>query len=243
MRHLFFLLSVSVLFFALSGCTTKDGASPGPSKPVLTASFQPGVYPDAGYDGLKDTTIANGTDSNKNHGACADLELTAYATGRVTRTLLKFDLGTEIPSGATIKNAHISFHSPLITNNPSFIVMKLPKTWTEGEGNCSGYLAPGLENGATWNDAVPGSSAWDAPGSGASVNAADPKTVSTTGEFTLDLYASTVQSWLDSPADNHGIILRLQDEAPATDVRLYIKSKESGEAAERPKLVVEYTEP
>ena len=186
----------------------------------VTVPFQDGV---AGYSGTRDTKLLSSA-PDSNFGGDAALELDGSPDGSA---LLYWDL-TSIPSGSIIKAVDITVN---ITNgsNHVFNFFEALRSWVESE--------------ATWNNYASGQS-WqlvggDGPGDRGSTVLASVS--GSKGLKTISLNpagVAVVQSWVDSPASNHGFIVL--NYAGASD-GLDFSSRENRTAANRPKLTTTYT--
>ena len=102
------------------------------------------------------------------------------------------------------------------------------------------------ESEATWNQAANGES-WDVAGAqSAGVHGASPVatlTASSKGQVTLELNAvglAMVQSWIDNPSSNQGIII--QDYVEGSN-GLDVSSREASNVSQRPRLEITYVLP
>lgn len=195
------------------------------SSPV-TMVFQDGVFPYGSYEGTRDTKIyAN--NSTSNYGTASTLEVDGSPD---IASLIRWDLSA-IPVGSTVTSVTIELS---ITNSTSdnYEVYALQRAWDEMT--------------ATWNQAAAGTP-WST--GGASGGGDRGSTVlgqlasSSTGTYQVTLNAAglaTVQSWIDSPSTNHGIIF--QDYLDAKNGADFA-SREATDASQRPKLSITYQPP
>lgn len=162
-----------------------------------------------------------------------------YSAGRILRTLFRWDLSS-IPSGVSVDDATMSLFTVSGSNHTSdmhdvdcFLVLSANTGWTEG--------------GATWNTRD-GSNAWEGQNgcgeSGTDHNAtsmgAFPGGASTENE---EKQASLTPSHVESMIENnHGMIIRGQDESSNTHSYDYAYSSNGGTASLLPKMVIDYTE-
>jgi len=175
------------------------------------------------------------------------------AGGDIRRTLLRFDLSA-IPAGSTIDSATLTLfmnHTTSGTVNNSLHV--ITSSWTEGTSDPGGEEGGGTgaeQNDVTWiyrsyNEPTPlASPAWTAPGGDFVLTPSDTTPVNAAGQsytwasaqMTLD-----IQSWLDSPADNHGWIV-IGNEISNTTTKRFI-SRQHTNPALHPTLAVSFTPP
>jgi hypothetical protein len=131
------------------------------------------------------------------------------------RTLLRFDLPSEISAGATITRAVLGFS---VTREPSgavastFHAHRMLKGWQEGRGTGNTGSAA-LSGESTWANQVHPDVPWSAAGgaSGTDYLATSSASVLVEGDGPFELegaaLAADVQAWLADPAQNFGWIL------------------------------------
>lgn len=193
--------------------------APISAPPVTTSiSFQGGVAPSLAYQGASDTWLDADHPAAKKGGATK-----CEADGDEKSAVLRWDTSA-IPAGSIIDEVTITLHVTNATNSRGYYVYPLARDWTEAH--------------ATWNnygDALP----WQLPGAnGVLDRAATPVgkwTPLTTGKQTFSLNPAVVQSWLNNPSANHGILIANQDNSNGVD--FYCRE---ASAADRPKLTVVY---
>jgi hypothetical protein len=195
---------------------------------VVTVSFQDGSAPDPAYAGGDDTYLSQSSTGSNFGGAskCLVDGDDPQGTHRDLACLLRWDLSS-IPAGSTVTAASITLN---VTNAST--------------GSYSVYqvLEPWLEPEATWEvyaNALP----WGAPGA---MGSQDRGTVvlgtiaaSKTGLRTFSLDSAgiaVVQSWINSPQTNHGVIIADGNIRDGAD----FSSNETTIAENRPKLTVQY---
>lgn len=150
-------------------------------------------------------------------------------SGKGSSVLLKFDVSSMVPAGATIKSASLEVN---VTNSSThgFPIYALKRDWSETDSN--------------WNDASSGE-AWETAGA---TGANDRETtvlgtasLGSVGRGTTPLNGSgvaKVQQWLDTPSSNHGIIIAPDGTDDNDGLRFAIREV----AASEPVLKVTYTE-
>ncbi|MDO9187447.1 MAG: DUF4347 domain-containing protein [Bacteroidia bacterium] len=185
---------------------------------LATTTFQQGV---SGYSGTTDTYL-DSSSSGTNFGLSSVLQM--YNFLGTQQSLVNFDLSS-IPVGSIVTSASVTFTSSInLGLVPTVNMYKM--------------LSPWVENTSTWNTL----------GGGVSTN--DIEALSTadaswgaliglggTATFTSASVASTVQSWINNPANNNGWLLT----AGLTSVQFY--SSEEVTTTYRPQLSVIYTAP
>ncbi len=189
----------------------------------FTQSFQDGVLPDPTYAGTRDVRIKV-ADPSRNYERTTIL----VADGDPSiASLLQWDLGL-IPSGVTVQSATLSLNVIGATAD-SYEIYELTQDWVEAE--------------VTWNEYSSGN-AWEI--SGAAGDTDRRPTVlgaigpTSTGLASFPLGAAgiaTVQTWIDDPTRNHGVII--QDYVSATD-SVAFDSSEDATPTFHPRLDVTY---
>ena len=215
----------------------------------MTMTFQDGVSPGASYAGTTDLILASDANGNANLGGYETLE-TFYDTSEVRRTLLRWDL-TNIPDGSVIEGATVELyrHDGYTENDMEIALYRVTRGWTEGTGD---DLWPGggyVPDGATW-DTYDGSGAWSSQGGDydATTDYGDgPNGIvdrvtlpDGTGNGWVSLDATgAMRDWVEDGVSNQGLLLRpLSGEYTYH----YFRSRNYGTAAQRPRLVVTYTD-
>lgn len=204
--------------------------STGGTTPV-TRTFQDGVSPSSTYAGTRDTYLSQNAPTTTFGGAATILVdgSDPQGSGKDLSTLIKWDVSS-IPSGSAVQSARITFN--VVNVSPqTYEAYALKRPWVEGQ--------------ATWNVYATGA-AWEIPGArGASDRGSTvlgALTGSATGLYSFSLNGSgvaLVQSWVNTPSQNHGLILA---DAANTD-GVDLSSSEAGTASLRPKLSVTYVPP
>ena len=194
---------------------------------LVEECFQDAVCPDAGYAGTSDAYLSEAAPS-ANAGAALDLLVDGSDPSPFDKaTVIRWDTSS-IPVGSTVESAQITFNITNPTPN-LYELYQLIRPWDESV--------------VSWNAATAGDN-WDTAGA---QDATDRNptvlgelSIGTTGIYTLPLNTdgvAAVQSWVDSPAANQGIIIANSTSGDGVD----FDSREVGIAANRPKLTVTYT--
>jgi spore coat protein A len=199
------------------------------------------------YHGL----LANeptGTFEDNSCGAGPDVFAGVTLRGFIRRALLQFDVAGAIPEGSSIDGATLTLNANLTldTLNATTTLHPVLQAWGEGSVDCrQNGGGQGLEadtGDATWLDAKFQQVPWSSSGGdfgAASASAVVPLV----GDAVWDDAANPgmlgdVQSWLDTPAGNHGWIV-IGDEARPSTTRRF----SSREGSVAPVLTVDFTPP
>lgn len=196
---------------------------------TVTKAFQNGVAPTTSYAGTRDAHISEVAPTT-NTGSANPLVVDGDAgSGKDMYVLFRWDVGA-VPPGSTVQSARIKLYVTN-TSTQTYELYRLSRTWTE--------------TGATWNQAAAGTN-WAVPGAKGSTDRGSTVrgtvTATAAGVVTVTLNSSgvsVVQSWVDSPSGNYGLILA--DAANADS--LQFASREAATASQRPRLEVTYTPP
>jgi len=188
----------------------------------VTVSFQDGGSPTFAYAGARDTRIS-AVQPDKNYGTSTTLWANG-ADGNVA--LLKWE-NLNIPAGSMVKAATLTLNVTLPSNG-TYNLHALKHDWTQSQATWNVYST-------RHNWEVPGAQGTADRGTTVLGTVAAPST----GQYTITLNASgvaLVQSWIDEPNKNRGIIL----DNPAVTDDLAFDSREAVTASTRPKLTITY---
>jgi len=133
----------------------------------------------------------------------------------IRRALIGFNVSASLPAGAQVQSAKLKLQLNKIGPSGAgtqLALHKLTETWGEGTSqNLSGGTgAAATINDATWTQRFFNILAWSSPG-GVFAPSASATAVAAFGPVTFNTNAqmvSDVQSWLNTPANNAGWILR-----------------------------------
>src|SRR5215208_3055185 len=166
---------------------------------------------------------------NKNHGTVTSLGVDGdepAGTGKDKSALLKWDLST-IPAGARISSASVTLN---VTNNSTenYQAYEIKRPW--------------VESATTWRLYAAGNS-WQIAGARGSLDrgttVAGNVSPSAMGKQTFALSPNVVQSWVDSPASNNGIIIANETNTDGFD----FTSRETTLSSNSPQITVTYSAP
>ncbi len=196
---------------------------------MVTRTVQDGVSPTSCYNGTRDSYISeaqlpNGADPGRETLLLVDgSDPSPYDKASV----LKWNLtGARLPANIVVQSAAIIIDVVNETSGP-YELFGLKRAWDEYQ--------------VTWDDAANGSP-WQIPGA-FGANDRDPTEIgilgnTPVGKKTIDLNAAgvaLVQSWLDNPSGNHGLIIANSSTSNGLD----FSSREAG-PADRPALRITY---
>lgn len=222
------------------------------------ATFQNGQNNPFGagtYAGADDTRIRGGTDFQHNNWGQGYYAYTIM--GIQAYSLIRFDVSSMAGEYNSIESVTLTFKTDNDVNNVPFALHAISAAnadWVEGTGDENGITAGGIANAATFAKKFDTSGTgvdvdW-VGGPGLGVGTATPgynPTPAVTGIWnvsggdgmmTITLPASLIQSWIDNPAANGGLIL-LETGTPSGQ---YIVFKGSESAPQNyPKLEINYT--
>lgn len=193
---------------------------------TVTIAFQDGVSPSTGYTGAQDAWL-RGSQATTNTGTDQRMDADSDSSGSDEWSVLRWSL-TDIPAGAVVQSAAISidvFDASVTTYN----LYSLLKDWVETQVTFNNYRT---------------NQAWQSPGA-AGVTDRGPivgvlDSMNTTGIKQIPLNAAgiaLVQSWIDNPSTNNGVIIAND---AATD-GLEMRTSEYGTLASRPRLSISYS--
>ncbi|MEQ4210402.1 DNRLRE domain-containing protein [Actinopolymorpha sp. B9G3] len=147
-----------------------------------------------------------------------------------TRVLVEFPDLSAIPSGVTVTDADL-------------MLWKTEATGSGATVDAHALTAPYAETTATWNQAATGD-AWTPGGE------YDPQVGDSVSGIDLDPKRHTwwmddvVQGWVDDPASNHGLLLKVRDESASGPQQraIFLSGEFTRDLELRPQLVVQYLE-
>jgi len=182
-----------------------------------------------------------------NYGAAANLRIGTSSGGVVHRPLLAFDL-RDIPARATVSAATLTLSYPATTAPTNLAgreieLHRVTRAWEEGKGTYPGQCDG---SGADWSE-TQGGVHWTTSTGGGDVDAvADAivglKSRGTDGSDSFTV-TSLVQEWVNGTAPNHGMLLKLNNEAVPTDNPYFdYQSDDAADPTLRPSLTVTFAD-
>jgi len=219
-----FLIVLSVLLFGSCAEQGPSGPAGADGDGLVVASFQDGVYPTAAYAGTMNARLAHGSmdTNNTSYFSAGILSVSSY-----WRQLVKFDVSSMSGTGLAVKKAYITFSVDEADGATTITAYALSTDW--------------VENQVTWNSYSTGNS-WTTPGGDFGNSASSSLTVGQAGTFSLEISASLVQSWIDSPALNYGLLIKASNETTPLN-RFHAFVRTDLPVSVRPRLTVYYTAP
>ena len=195
---------------------------------------------------MDNTLIENATGSLSNGGGPEMFagRLGNNGGGIIQRAVLKFNVASAIPPGATITAVSLQLNmSKTNSGSQTVLLKKMTADWGEGSSsNSTGQGAPSTSNDATWLHRFYNASTWATQGGDFSATTSASTAVDAVGLYTWGSNAqmiADVQSWRTSPSSNFGWILIGGESTPLTIKRF--DTRETTTAANRPHLAIVYT--
>ena len=195
-----------------------------------TISFQDGVSPGPSYFGTIDTVLSQ-NEPNTNFGNDFSLYVNGDdppGSGDDLSTLLYWDISS-IPIGSIVEEVSIALNV-FNASNHSYQVHEMKRDWAESE--------------SSWNICSSGQG-WEIPGALGSQDSGSTVLGSffpnATGTDVINLNSegvALIQSWVDNPSGNHGLIIRNSSTTDGSE----FDSREVETMSNRPKLTVFYTD-
>jgi hypothetical protein len=195
------------------------------SKPIVfTREYQEG----AGYAGMRDTELS-GADPNRAFGSEEVLEVDGdEIEGKKLYALVRWDL-SDLPAGAVVRSAVVTLNVVNESQGTGYSFYELKRPWNEAE--------------ATWKFAA-AQQPWRIPGARSTsdrgsevLGTVAPRTKGELKILLLPAGEALIQSWIRTPASNHGMILA--NDANADGFKF--SSREAPVHERRPKLTLTYT--
>ena len=164
------------------------------------------------------------------------------------RTLLRFDVSA-IPAGSTITSVQLQIDINQASNSAPLpaSIHSVTRAWCEGPTipvGAQGGGANAQAGDATWYAACQPTSSWTIPGGDYIATVLSSQLVVGAAKVTWPSspdFAAVVQSWLDAPATNTGLLVR-GDESTENTARRMLARETSGEG-KRPRLIVTFARP
>jgi hypothetical protein len=198
---------------------------------------------------IRDNTIYAESGASSN-GAGAHFFAGRNGLNQTRRGLLAFDLSS-IPAGSTVDGVSLVMYCSKATAGSSaqtISLYRLLKSWGEAGSHAPGEEGdggPALTGDVTWTHRFSATiMTWATPGGEFAASVSASTLVGGAGFFytwSSAALVADVQGWLDSPATNHGWIVRGNETSPATARRF--GSRQNGFDGFWPHLTVSFTPP
>ncbi|HKQ96509.1 MAG TPA: multicopper oxidase domain-containing protein, partial [Candidatus Polarisedimenticolia bacterium] len=219
---------------------------------TLTPSKDNTLYEPIAQDGFQDRSDGAGPTMFTGKVKDADADPTAATRPALRRAVLAFDIAGSIPAGSTINSVQLTMYVDKVGLTTAFAVglHRLLAAWGEGTSNTGnsqqGRGEPPTTNDATWHHTFYATQFWSIPGGDYSLSISASQNVGNVGFYTWGSTSgmvADVQSWLNTPAQNFGWIVRSVETTVQTTKRFGTREStgQTGGVTWRPRLVVSYT--
>lgn len=204
-------------------------------------------------DAIQDTTLYDTPAGNLSNGAGNFMIVGRNGQQggrRALRALVRFNIRSLIPSGATINSVELQLNvvPPQRASAGNVTLHRVLSEWGEGTseapmGEAGGAMA--AVGDATWTHTFFDTSLWQTPGGDFAQEASASLATSTRGQqiwMSTPQLVADVQSWVDDPAANFGWLLK-RDNEPQIPIASVIRfnTRHSLVQNRRPQLVVDFT--
>ena len=186
---------------------------------------------------IQDNTVAEGDFPDNSSGACDSIFAGDTDNAFARRALMRFDVGAQIPPGATINSVTLTLTTTRGGNNvdSTMDLHPLNAAWVEGSNSCGtrgGGQGESGGDGVTWNT-QPGFG--PSSGSAQSVGG-NPVVWNSTTAMVAD-----VEGWVNNPGTNFGwIVIGDENTLPENPDDETAKRFDSSEGGAPPVLVIDF---
>ncbi len=163
------------------------------------------------------------------------------------RAMLRFDVASEIPAGATINSVSLELNVSKTISGPEPVALhRVMGEWGEGDSDADGEEgegAPAADGDATWLHRQFPTETWDTPGGDFVQDASGSTDVAGLGQYTWTApeMVADVEAWLLDSSQNFGWILLGNEFENGTAKRF--DSRENTTEANRPTLTIDFDAP
>ncbi len=210
------------------------------------------LYEPIAQDGFADVSDGAGPTMFTGKVKDADADPGPGTRVAVRRAVLAFDIAGNVPAGATIDGVQLVLYCDKVGLTTSFNVSlhRLLSSWGEGTSNTGnsqqGRGEPPTAGDATWRHTFYPSLFWSLAGGDYALASSATRSVGNTGFYTWGSTSgmvADVQSWLDTPSQNHGWIVIGTETQIQTTKRFSTREStgSTGGVSWKPRLVVSYT--
>lgn len=240
------LIVVVTLFGSLQAQAAPDTAA----APIGLTEIAQGTISTVVIQASKDNTLYESDTGTFSNGAGEHFfaGVTGASSGNsIRRGVLAFDVNAVIPSDATVVSAMLELNmSRSVSADKQVSLYKLTNDWGEGASNADGEEgagAPAQSGDATWLHAMFDTTAWSNAGGDFVSSASASIMVGDVGlySWSSNQLAADVQAWVNGSTSNFGWLL-MGDESGGASAKRF-DTRENPEAANRPKLTVQYIVP
>jgi hypothetical protein len=160
------------------------------------------------------------------------------------RALLKFDLSEAVPEGHIVDSASLVLVPSLVkTDGTTVAIYKVTTFWGEGSSDAEGPEgkgAPATDGDATWIKSVVSGDPWVKPGGDFDLQPIADTSVflGTDALFESAFLTSLVNSWIEDPTSNHGVIVKGDETKKGSAIRF--NSREFANSGKLPMLKLYY---
>lgn len=192
----------------------------------------------------KDNTLFESNNGSISNGVGIHIFIGATASGAVRRTVIAFDVASQIPPGSRITRATLAMRvSQTISGEHPASLHRISADWGEGSSNAGsardGSGTTSRTGDATWRHRFFSNTFWTNPG-GDFDSASDASTNVGSGTFAWEssvAMVARVQQWLDQPATNFGWLIKGDEESSRSAKRLHSRE---GPETNRPSLTIDF---
>jgi len=210
------------------------------------------LYEPIAQDGFADRSDGAGMTMFTGKVNDADADPGPGTRPALRRAVLAFNIAGNIPAGATINSVQLTLYVDKVKLTTSFNVdlHRLLRDWGEGTSNTGnsqqGRGEPPTTGDATWQHTFYPSQFWTNPGGDYSLTISGTKAVGNVGFYTWGSTSgmvADVQSWLSTPSQNYGWIIRSTETQTQTTKRFATRENTGSTSGQswKPMLVVSYT--
>ena len=197
-------------------------------------------------DATADNTLYESATGALSNGAGTKMLASKNGGGLLRRSLVRFDL-TAIPAGSTVQSATLTLYNVQATNAADVTAHRVSASWGEGASAATGSEDAGAlptTGDATWIHRFYPSTNWATAGGSFSATASATANVGGPGSYAWSsaALAADIQAALDTPASNHGWILRGKETGAGNALKSF-ETRQSPETTRRPRLSVTYVPP
>ena len=170
---------------------------------------------------------------------------------KIKRAIMRFDVASVIPAGATINNVTLELHVSKTRDDAprEFFIHAVTQDWGNGTSNAAGSEGGGdtsTLNDVTWRHTFYRDLVWNNFG-GDFVATASASTmvglVNSRPQWSSSQMVADVQGWVDDPSTSFGWILKgVEDPGDFWATRRF-GSTDNNNADQRPKLTIDFTAP